>query len=69
MAGADVLACGHGHHLLVMEQGSKTFMQVPTLGTDGTWWAHQHGSRPNPGIVLALTDGEEVTHIEPVRAL
>lgn len=66
-AGADALACGHWHHLLVHEQGTKMFIQVPTLGTDGTWWEHMHGARPNPGIILAITTGEEVTDVVPIR--
>lgn len=66
-AGADVLTCGHYHHLLVQEEGDKLFIQVPTLGTDGAYWEHLHGNRPNPGIVVVLTDGSDVSSIRPIR--
>lgn len=67
VAGADVLAAGHYHYLLIQEQGRKLFIQVPTLGTDGLWWAHQHGARPHPGIVLAAVVDGAVSSIEPIR--
>lgn len=66
-AAADVLCGGHWHHLLVMEEGGKTFIQVPTLGTDGAYWQNLHGNRPNPGVVLALTDGDTLTSVLPIR--
>lgn len=68
VASADVLLAGHYHYLLVHEQGRKLFIQVPTLGTDGMWWAHQHGARPHPGIVLATIENEEVGHVIPIRS-
>lgn len=66
-AAADVLCAGHWHHLVVQEEGDKTFIQVPTLSTDGAYWQNLHGNRPNPGIVLALTDGRTLTSILPLR--
>lgn len=68
VAAADILAAGHYHYLLVHEQGVKLYIQVPTLGTDGVWWEHQHGSRPHPGLVLATTSEKGVTDIVPVRS-
>ena len=67
VAGADVLCCGHWHTFIAMEEGRKTFIQVPTLGTDGMWWAHQHGARPNPGIVLVPVADGEISAIVPIR--
>lgn len=66
-AGADVLCAGHWHHFMVQEEGNKTFIQVPTLGTDGSYWEHLHGNRPNPGIVLVFTDGTDIASINPLR--
>lgn len=67
-AGADVLCSGHWHHLLVQEEGNKTFIQVPTLSTDGAYWEHLHGNRPHPGIVLALVDTYgELAGVLPLR--
>lgn len=66
-AAADVLLAGHWHHLLVMEEGEKLYIQIPTLGTDGAYWANLHGNRPNPGIVLIFTDGAVVDGIKPLR--
>ena len=67
VAGADVLCCGHWHTFIAMEEGRKTFIQVPTLGTDGMWWAHQHGARPNPGIVLVPVVDGAINAIVPLR--
>lgn len=66
-AAADVLCGGHWHTLQMMEEGEKLFIQVPTLGTDGAYWTNLHGSRPKPGVVLALTDGTEVVGVIPIR--
>lgn len=68
LAGADVLLCGHYHHLLVQEEGHKFFIQTPALETESQWWAHRAGTRGNPGLVLAYTDGKEVSNVQPVRA-
>lgn len=68
VAAASVLLAGHYHYLLVHEQGHRTFIQVPTLGTDGAWWAHKHGARPHPGIVLIAVKEGEVSHVQPVRS-
>lgn len=67
VAGADVLCCGHWHTFVAMEEGRKTFIQVPTLGTDGMWWAHQHGARPNPGIVVVPVVDGAINAIVPIR--
>lgn len=68
VAGADILCAGHYHYLQVQEQGQKLFIQVPTLGTDGQWWAHQHGARPHPGIVLATVRCGAIDAILPIRS-
>lgn len=69
VAGADILLGGHWHTLKIEEQGNKTFIQVPTLGTDGAYWAHAHGSRPNPGIVLVAVPAPGVLGaITPIRS-
>src|SRR5690606_36021087 len=67
VAGADILCAGHYHYLLVQEQGRKLFLQVPTLGTDGMWWSHQHGARPHPGIVVVPVADGEISAILPIR--
>lgn len=67
-AGADVLLCGHWHTLRVEEQGIKSFIQVPTLGTDGSYWAHGHGSRPNPGLILVPVRNGAVSGVLPIRS-
>lgn len=68
VAAADVLVAGHYHHLLVEEQGAKLFIQVPALETESKWYEHIAGTKGNPGIVIAYTDGKDVTRVEPVRA-
>src|SRR5690606_9088636 len=46
---ADILLAGHLHHLRV-EQEARTFIQVPALEAESTWYRHRHGAVSPPGI-------------------
>jgi predicted phosphodiesterase len=53
---ADVLLAGHMHHLR-LERGSRTFIQVPALESESTWFRHRAGEVSPPGIITALVGG------------
>lgn len=52
---ADLLLAGHLHHLNITSQGKRTFLQVPALESESTWWKHRTGEVGNPGIVTMTT--------------
>jgi predicted phosphodiesterase len=54
---ADILLAAHKHHLVVVQSGPRTFVQVPALESESTWWKHRTGEGGNPGIVTALVGG------------
>lgn len=67
-ARADVLLCGHWHHLLVQDIGKKLFAQVPALERRSKWWEHKTGIVGHPGALLLEGHGGQVTNIRPLRA-
>lgn len=67
-ARADVLLCGHWHHLLVQDIGKKLFAQVPALERRSKWWEHKTGIVGHPGALLLEGHGGKVTNIKPLRA-
>lgn len=54
---ADLLLSGHLHHLHVHNTGQRTFMQVPALESESTWYRHRAGEGGNPGIITMLVGG------------
>lgn len=54
---ADILLAGHLHHLQIQKQGPRTFLQVPALESESTWFRHTHGEGGSPGVVTALVGG------------
>jgi predicted phosphodiesterase len=53
---ADLLLAGHLHHLRIVKE-SRTFIQVPALESESTWFRHRAGGVSEPGIVTALVGG------------
>jgi predicted phosphodiesterase len=53
---ADLLLAGHLHHLRI-ERESRTFVQVPALESESTWFRHRAGGVSEPGIVTAMVGG------------
>ncbi|GAB3080942.1 hypothetical protein GCM10027053_51790 [Intrasporangium mesophilum] len=53
---ADILLAGHYHHLRI-ERESRTFVQVPALESESTWFRHTKGGLSEPGIVTMLVGG------------
>lgn len=48
---ADLLLAGHLHHLRVEDSAPRTFVQVPSLESESTWYRHATGQGGMPGIV------------------
>ncbi|WP_068753370.1 hypothetical protein [Thermobifida cellulosilytica] len=64
---ADLLLAGHLHHELVDTNGPRTFVQVPAMESESTWWRHRTGTRGAPGLMVMVTKGGEVPVKEVVR--
>lgn len=56
---ADVLLTGHYHHLRVVSEGKRTWIQAPTVDGGSEWWEAQGGCKTQPGT-LTLCVGEGV---------
>jgi predicted phosphodiesterase len=53
---ADLLLAGHLHHLHIRHD-SRSFIQVPALESESTWWRHRAGEGGSPGVVTMLVGG------------
>lgn len=54
---ADILLAGHKHHLTTIQEGPRTFIQVPALESESTWYRHATGAAGEPGIVTLEVGG------------
>lgn len=54
---ATLLFTAHLHHLRVEQGGPKTWIQVPALESESTWWRHRTGQVAPAGAVTALVGG------------
>lgn len=63
--GAHVLMAGHLHHEEIDTWGDRTYIGVPALEDESTWFRHRKGVGGSPGIFLGITkDGAvPVKHI------
>jgi predicted phosphodiesterase len=64
---ADLLLAGHLHHEFVDTDGPRTFVQVPAMESESTWWRHLKGTRGAPGLMVMVTRDGEVPVKEVVR--
>ncbi|SNS51034.1 hypothetical protein [Actinacidiphila glaucinigra] len=64
---ADLLLAGHLHHELIDTDGPRTFVQVPAMESESTWWRHRTGTRGAPGLMVLVTKDGEVPVKEVVR--
>jgi hypothetical protein len=64
---ADVLLSGHLHHEFVEADGPRTFIQVPSMESESTWFRHSKGSGGAPGLMVMVTRGGDVPLKEVVR--
>ena len=60
----DLLLAGHFHHLNVNRSDGRTYVQVPALESESTWWRHRTGESGNPGIVTLLVGGGSWSALE-----
>ncbi|MCX5236264.1 hypothetical protein OG824_13745 [Streptomyces prunicolor] len=64
---ADLLLCGHLHHELIEADGPRTFIQVPSMESESTWFRHGRGSGGAPGLIVAVTRNGRVPVKEVVH--
>lgn len=62
-----LLLAAHKHHLRIVEEGPRTFVQVPALESESTWYRHKTGTVGRPGIVTALVGGGSWSRMEVLR--
>ncbi|MFE9924239.1 hypothetical protein ACFYQA_22455 [Streptomyces sp. NPDC005774] len=51
---ADVLLAGHLHHEFIEGDGPRTFIQVPSMESESTWYRHSKGAEGAPGLIVAV---------------
>jgi hypothetical protein len=51
---ATLLLTAHFHHLRVEQGGVKTWVQVPAMEGESTWWRHRKGQVAPAGVVTML---------------
>ena len=54
---ADVLISAHYHHFAVVSDGSRTWMQCPTLDGGSEWFEHLSGAGTTPGTLVVSMGG------------
>lgn len=52
---AHLILTGHHHHLAMKTLGPRTWIQVPAMESESTWWKHRTGEVSMPGMVSLLT--------------
>ncbi|MCU0256027.1 MAG: hypothetical protein MUF56_05055 [Solirubrobacteraceae bacterium] len=61
---STLLMTGHFHHLRVVEDGPKTWVQVPAMDGGSTWFANRTGLAARPGLVTLLASGGRWSGLE-----
>ena len=64
---ADVLITGHYHHLIVAQDGPRTWFQCPALDGGSRWWEEQGGSTTNAGTLTMTVDAQGWANVEVLR--
>lgn len=64
---ATLLLSGHLHHFHAEADSGRTFVQVPALESESTWWRHATGATGDPGIVVAVTRSGVTPVLELLR--
>lgn len=65
---ADVLLAGHLHHLHIEKDGHRTYIGVPAMEAESTWWRHSTGTGGSPGLVTAIVDDGRLGTIDLITA-
>ena len=63
---ATLLLTAHLHHLLVWQGGAKTWLQIPAIESESTWWRHLKGQVAPSGIVTLLVGGGSWSDLQVV---
>lgn len=64
---ADLLVSAHYHHLCVVEEGERTWMQCPTIDGGSQWWEEQGGGRSRQGQLSFVLGPAGWSHLEVLR--
>lgn len=67
LADVDLLLAGHLHHAHIEELGRRTFVQVPSLESESTWFKNLTGTPGNPGMLLLTTKDGALLSTQFVR--
>lgn len=51
---AHLVITGHHHHLRIQSLGPRTWIQVPAMESESSWWKHKTGEVSPPGMISAL---------------
>lgn len=54
---AHLIVTGHHHHLHIQSMGPRTWIQVPAMESESTWWREKTGEVSPPGMVSMLVGG------------
>lgn len=64
---SQVLVSGHYHHLQIVEDGPRTWLQCPTLDSGSPWWEESGGAPSKSGTLSLLLGPEGWSHVEVLR--
>jgi len=54
---AHLIVTGHHHHLHIQAMGPRTWIQVPAMESESSWWRERTGEVSPPGMVSAIVGG------------
>ena len=63
----DLLVTGHYHHLTVIEDGHRTWIQAPALDSGSQWWEETMGRPTHPGVLTFTLDPRGVDNMKVLR--
>lgn len=66
IADADVLVTGHYHHLIVMDLGSRLWLQAPAMDGGSGWFERATGAHSRTGFLTFVAGPSGVSDVEVV---
>jgi predicted phosphodiesterase len=60
---AHLIITGHHHHLHIQAMGPRTWIQVPAMESESTWWREKTGEVSPPGMVSVLVGNKTWTDL------
>ena len=64
---ADLLVWGHYHHLIVVEDGPRTYLQCPAMDGGSRWFEEGGGSRTRTGTLTFVCSGGSWDDLKVLR--